>query len=212
MPRGAQLLATNIACSTTAVLFQTPTDIHHARHQAAQIGGGILGSTLAIVLIPDHLQRSFAGFGLGVRPGVHLWQGLVCELALALILNVIVLWSFSAANAYVAYWTLMGATLVLVVAGAELTGPSMNPAIVRRGCAMRMITNTLSAHRASGGFSTFRGIHCWSTCLCFGWRRWQAECLLGWCGERWRASPLKRLQNAKRLENDILGNAIALAQ
>ncbi len=100
------------------------------QHQVAQVLGGVLGATLAIVLVPKDLQRSFSGFGLGVRPGVLLWQGLVCELALALVLNLIVLWSLDV-NPYIATWTLLGATLVLVVAGAELTGPSMNPAIVR---------------------------------------------------------------------------------
>lgn len=164
--------------------------------QAAQVFGGVLGATLAILLVPDHLQRSFAGFGLGVRPGVLLWQGVACELALALILNVIVLWSLNA-NPYLAYWTLMGTTLVLVVVGAEFSGPSLNPAIVRC-CALLIHDDTV--HRALAGLSTFRGTHCWSMCLCFGWLRWRGGCSPGWSG----APNSQRFQSAaKRLENDI---------
>lgn len=146
----------------------------HNGTQAAQVGGSVLGARLAIVLIPDRLQQSFAGFGIGMRPGVLLWQGLLCELALALVLNVIVLWSLNA-NPYIAYWTLMGATLVLMVAGAELTGPSLNPAIVRGACAIPECmciswhpATIIHTHRAWDGLSTFRGTHCWSMCWCSG--------------------------------------------
>ena len=37
-----------------------------------------------------------------------------------------------AKNKYLAYWFPLAATVALILAGAELTGPSMNPAIVRQ--------------------------------------------------------------------------------
>lgn len=132
--------------------------------QAAQILGGVLGATLAILLIPQHLQRSFSGFGLGVRPGVLLWQGLLCELVLALVLNLIVLWSMNV-NPYVAYWTLLSATLVLIVVGAELTGPSMNPAIVCGG----MLWGNKSWRWVVGKrivVTLCYGSHCLCVCIC----------------------------------------------
>lgn len=155
--------------------------------------GGVLGATLAILLVPNHLQRAFAGFGVGVRPGVLLWQGILCELALALVLNVIVLWSLNV-NPYVAYWTLMGATLVIVVVGAELTGPSLNPAIVRGPCTGK-IKPQCASPQSVGWWVHFKGHALIEHVLVF----WVAPLTGGLlAGLAWRAMSKPKPRKTKR--------------
>lgn len=110
-----------------AALGQGKKRVHLLR-MVLQVVGGVLGAVAALVFIPVSWQRNFYKMALGPRPGVSLRVAVLAEAALTYLLNLVILYATSARNKYLAYWTPLVATIALVVTGAELTGPSMNPA------------------------------------------------------------------------------------
>lgn len=69
----------------------------------------------------------------GVRKGVPLSAGFAAEALMSLALNLVVLYSFETHRKRVAYYLPLLLTVVLNFVGAFLTGPGLNPAIVRPG-------------------------------------------------------------------------------
>lgn len=100
----------------------------HLMRMVFQIIGGVLGAVAALVFIPVSWQRNFYKMALGPRPGVSLRVAVLTEGLLTYLLNLVILYATSAENKYLAYWSPLVATVALVTTGAELTGPSMNPA------------------------------------------------------------------------------------
>ncbi|EIE21310.1 aquaporin-like protein [Coccomyxa subellipsoidea C-169] len=94
----------------------------------AQVAGGVLGAAAAIKYIPKPWLRNLGELAEGVKPGVSLAAGAFCEFALALVLNLAILYSMSTKRKLVGALAPLVITVVLVVAGAGFTGPSMNPA------------------------------------------------------------------------------------
>ncbi|KAK9810267.1 hypothetical protein WJX72_007660 [[Myrmecia] bisecta] len=101
----------------------------HISRMVGQAIGGVVGAAAALRAIPPAWQSKFPNFGKGLRPGVSLGSGMACEATLGFLLNLCVLWSIGQKNKYIAFWSPLVATIFLVVAGANLTGPSMNPVV-----------------------------------------------------------------------------------
>ncbi|KAL3130429.1 hypothetical protein ABBQ38_008252 [Trebouxia sp. C0009 RCD-2024] len=100
----------------------------HLMRMVFQIVGGVLGAAAALIFIPPSWQRNFYKMDLGPKPGVSLRAAVLAEGTLTYLLNLVILYATSAKNKYLAYWSPLVATVALVITGAELTGPSMNPA------------------------------------------------------------------------------------
>ncbi|KAK9810940.1 hypothetical protein WJX73_010268 [Symbiochloris irregularis] len=101
----------------------------HTIRTVGQTLGAVGGSAAAFYLVPSSWQGKFKSLGGGLRPGVSLTAGLTCELLLGFLLHTIVMWSISMRNKKWGFLTPLIATIFLVLAGMELTGPSLNPAV-----------------------------------------------------------------------------------
>ncbi|WIA17089.1 hypothetical protein OEZ85_013988 [Tetradesmus obliquus] len=96
----------------------------------AQIGGALGGSYLAVTITPEWLKDRFHTLPGGLKPGVALGVGVGVEMLLGMVLNMVVLYASDAQRSkFVAYWSPVFATVLLIVTGSYFTGPSMNPAV-----------------------------------------------------------------------------------
>ncbi|XP_076444341.1 aquaporin-8-like [Babylonia areolata] len=96
----------------------------------AQLAGALLGATLSRVILPSHLYTAIGGgahtLGSGVEPG----EGVLCEVVLTavLVLTVLVSAVDPRTKSPLAPLAVGFAVIVNVLAGAQITGGSMNPA------------------------------------------------------------------------------------
>ncbi|CAL5228070.1 g11138 [Coccomyxa viridis] len=100
----------------------------HVLRMLAQVGGGVLGAGGALHVLPSTWKRTLGPLAHGVKPGVSLAAGVACEFALAFLLNLAIFASMGTQLKLVGALLPLVATIILVVAGSGLTGPSMNPA------------------------------------------------------------------------------------
>lgn len=96
----------------------------------SQLLGALVGSRLAVVLLPPHLKDHFWRLPGGLKQGVSLRTGVICEMLLGLVLNYVILIATSSSkNKVAAYWAPIAAAIGLNIVGSLFTGPSLNPAV-----------------------------------------------------------------------------------
>ncbi|KAL4859000.1 Aquaporin SIP1-1 [Chlorella vulgaris] len=100
----------------------------HFIRSVAQALGGVVGLLAATALLPVGWTTELASMAVGLRPGVGLLAGAACEFTLGAILSFVVLWSGQLKNGVLRLWVPLLATVVAVKAGADTSGPSLNPA------------------------------------------------------------------------------------
>lgn len=145
----------------------------HLVRSVAQSAGGVAGALLAQTLLPAHWAKGFSGMALGLRSGVGLLDGAACEFVLGLLLAFAVLWSGQLQSSALKIVLPLAATVVAVIAGAHLTGPSLNPAFTFAWNflypSQRLAESLLVFWVAPLASGLFGG---WAF---LGWQQWSAE-------------------------------------
>ncbi|KAL6763886.1 aquaporin-like protein [Haematococcus lacustris] len=96
---------------------------------AAQLCGALSGSYLCLRYTPAGLQSKFHQLPGGLKPGVGIASGMLCEAGLGFAMNLVFLMSTGVSDQFLVYWGSMGATVAMCWAGMAYTGPSMNPSL-----------------------------------------------------------------------------------
>lgn len=95
----------------------------------SQLFGAFTGSLAAFFIVPVAFQGKFHKLSGGLKDGVALEAGFLCEAVLGFLLNLVVLYSIETRNRRLGYWTPLLSNIFLTMVGAHYTGPSLNPVV-----------------------------------------------------------------------------------
>uniref|UniRef100_A0A7S1T584 Aquaporin n=1 Tax=Tetraselmis chuii TaxID=63592 RepID=A0A7S1T584_9CHLO len=93
---------------------------------AFQTAGGVAGGYTAIYI---HGEGGLKELSIGLRPGVSLTEGAVCEFILTFLSCITVVWSVGMKSKTTMLTAQLGSAVLLILGGLNYTGPSMNPAV-----------------------------------------------------------------------------------